>query len=96
MPTKINTQSTSVAAGLKAVAVALDDIAKANKELEARENRVQAAIAKLLRLAQKSGDEQTMLKLQQTLQRESQILTAIMNVLKARRDTAKAAIGNVL
>lgn len=96
MPTKINTQSTSVAAGLKAVAVALDDIAKANKELEAREKRVQAAIAKLLRLAQKSGDEQTMLKLQQTLQRESQILTAIMNVLKARRDTAKAAIGNVL
>lgn len=96
MPTKINTQSTSVAAGLKAVAVALDDIAKANKELEAREKRVQAAIAKLLRLAQKSGDEQTMLKLQQALQRESQILTAIMNVLKARRDTAKAAIGNVL
>lgn len=81
--------------GLKAISIALDEIADANKTLAAREKRVQALVGKLLQMASGSKEQAALLKVQMAMQRENQIFTSVSNVLKTRHDTVKNAIGNV-
>jgi DNA uptake protein ComE-like DNA-binding protein len=96
MPKKPTFPSTTLVDGLKTISSALDDIADASKTLAAREKRVQALVATLLRMMTGFEDQAALLKVQMAMQRENQVFTSVSNVLKTRRDTVKNAIGNVM
>ena len=67
---------TTLAGCVRTVSAALGDIADASKKLEAREKRVQAVLAQLFRIAEKSGTSAQVLKLQMSMQNENQVFTS--------------------
>jgi len=96
MPTQSKSPPITLIGGLKVVSEALADMADASKKLSAREKRVQALVTELIRIAQGSQSmSSNLLKIQIAMQRENQVFTSVSNVLKARHDTAKNAIGNI-
>ena len=61
---------------------------------EASAQKVQPQFLAKFRAVEKSNAA-IILKLQSNLQRESQVITAVSNILKAKHDTVKSSIGNV-
>ena len=81
---------------LRVASTALADMADANQQLLARERRVQALVAELMRLVQAStGPSTQLMQVQMAMHRENTLFTSISSVLKTRHETAKNSISNV-